>query len=63
MGLFLGHITEEELKHLYYDEKLSDGEIGERYGVRDCQIRYIRKTFDISMEKASHEDSLPKERE
>lgn len=59
----LEHITEDELKHLYYDEKLSDGEIGELYGVRDCQIRYIRKTFDISMAKKARQDNPPKDSE
>lgn len=42
-------INEIELKHLYYEQNLSDQAIAEIYGVTKNQVRYKRSKYDISI--------------
>ena len=36
-------VTEEELKHLYYEEGMTDREIAERFGVSMGKVAYTRR--------------------
>lgn len=42
-------INKMELKHLYYEQNLSDQAIVEMYGVTKNQVRYKRSKYDISI--------------
>ena len=49
-------ITEETLKQLYYDEKMSDSLIAEKYGVTKAQVRYKRNKFGISLKNKRYDE-------
>lgn len=42
-------VTEEELKHLYYEEGKTDREIAERFGVSMGKVAYKRRKYGISI--------------
>lgn len=42
-------INKMELKHLYYEQNLSDQAIAEMYGATKKQVRYKRSKYDISI--------------
>lgn len=42
-------VTEEELKHLYYEEGMTDREIAERFGVSMGKVAYKRRKYGISI--------------
>lgn len=58
MKLLWDDITEEELKHLFYDEELSDGRIAELYWVTKGKVTYKRNKFKISIRNMIHEELM-----
>lgn len=49
MTLSWENVNEDVLKHLYYDENLSDAVIAEKFGVSKNQVSYKRRKFGISI--------------
>jgi len=49
-------ITEETLKHLYYEEGMTDSMIAKEYGVTIGQVRYKRSKFGISIKNQIYEE-------
>lgn len=58
MELLWNDITEEELKHLYYDESLSDNEIAALFGVTKGKVTYKRNKFGISIRNKVYQDFM-----
>lgn len=58
MELLWNDITEEELKHLYYDESLSDNEIVALFGVTKGKVTYKRNKFGISIRNKVYQDFM-----
>lgn len=56
MNLSWGSITEEELKHLYYDKELSDRQIADLYQVSKGKVTYKRNKFGISIRNGIYEE-------
>ena len=48
MNFMWNELTKEELKHLYYNEGLSDRQIADLFGVPKSKVTYKRKKFGIS---------------
>ena len=58
MKLSWDDITEEELKHLYYDEKLFDSQIADLFGVTKGKVAYKRNKFGISIKGQIYKDIM-----
>ena len=56
MDLSWNDITEEELKHLYYDNDLSDGQIADLFGVTKSKVAYRRNIFGISFRNKIYQE-------
>lgn len=56
MELSWNDITEEKLKHLFYDENLSDRQIAELFGVTKGKVAYKRNKFGISIKNKVYEE-------
>ena len=58
MKLSWDDITEEELKHLKYDDKMSDSQIADLFGVSKGQVAYKRNKFGISIKENIYKDIM-----
>lgn len=58
MDLSWNNITEEELKHLYYDEELTDKEIADMYGVAIGKVTYKRRKFGITVRNMIYQEFM-----
>jgi len=56
MDLSWNDITEEELKHLYYDKDLSDSQIADLFGVTISKVAYRRNKFGISFRDKAYQE-------
>ena len=53
MNFMWNELTKEELKHLYYNESLSDRQIADLFGVPKSKVTYIKKEIrNIKLEKS-----------
>ena len=51
-------VTEEELKHLYYEEEMTDREIAERFGVSMGKVAYKRRKYGISVKNMVYQQFM-----
>lgn len=51
-------VTEEELKHLYYEEGKTDREIAERFGVSMGKVVYKRRKYGISIKNMIYQQFM-----
>ena len=51
-------VTEEELKHLYYEEGKTDREIAERFGVSMGKVAYKRRKYGISIKNMIYQQFM-----
>lgn len=51
-------VTEEELKHLYYEEGMTDREIAERFGVSMGKVAYKRRKYGISVKNMVYQQFM-----
>ena len=51
-------VTEEELKHLYYEEGMTDREIAERFGVSMGKVAYKRRKYGISIKNMVYQQFM-----
>lgn len=56
MDLSWNEITEEELKHLYYDENLSDRQIADLFRVSKSKVAYKRGKMGISLRNKVYQE-------
>lgn len=55
MSLSWCDITEEELKHLYYDEELTDRQIADIFDIEIGKLTYKRRKFGITIKNMIYE--------
>lgn len=58
MDLSWDDITEEELKHLYYDEERTDREIAAMFGITAGKVAYKRKKLGITIKNMVYEEFM-----
>ncbi|MCD7994784.1 MAG: hypothetical protein LUK37_24595 [Clostridia bacterium] len=51
-------VTEEELKHLYYEEGMTDGEIAEWFGVSKGKVAYKRRKYGLSVKNMVYQQLM-----
>jgi hypothetical protein len=56
----MNSITEEELKHLYYDEELTDREVADMFGVAIGKVTYKRRELDITIRNMIYQEFINK---
>ena len=58
MNLSWNNITDEKLKHLYYDKELTDREIADMFGVTIGKVTYKRRKFGITIRNMIYQESM-----
>jgi hypothetical protein len=58
MNLLWDNITEEELKHLYYDEELTDRQIADMFAVAISKVTYKRRKFGITIKSMIYQEYM-----
>lgn len=58
MSLSWNDITEEELKHLYYEEELTDRQIADIFDVAIGKVTYKRRKFGISIKNMVYQEFM-----
>ena len=51
-------VTEEELKHLYYEEGMTDREIAERFGVSMGKVAYKRRKYGRTIKNMVYQEFM-----
>lgn len=58
MKLSWDNLTEGDLKQLYYNEKLSDGQIADLFGITQSKVKYKRTKFGISIKNQIYQEFI-----
>jgi len=58
MSFSWDEITEVELKHLYYDEELTDRQIANKFGVTEGKVTYKRRKFGITIKNQVYQEFM-----
>jgi hypothetical protein len=58
MSLSWDDITDEGLKHLYYDDELTDSQIADIFGVTKGKVTYKRKKFGITIKNMVYQEFM-----